>query len=186
MISTLDGAIDINGRSGPLGGKADQAHLIRLRNSADVVLVGAGTVRAEGYGAPSKKGLRIGVVSLSCDLDYSSALFTSGSGFVVTTTTARAVPVDSCRAGTESVDLGAALEQLDAKIIHVEGGPQLNAALLEQDLVDAINLTFSPRLGGVRGVSFSLAPHREQRFSLASVRTEDDCVFIRYERITTA
>jgi len=184
MITTLDGAVDINGRSGPLGGRADQAHLMSLRSAADLVLVGAGTVRAEGYGVPSKKGLRIGIVTQSCDLDYSTALFTSGAGFIITTTTAREVPVESIRAGTSNVNFAVALAQLDAKIIHVEGGPQLNAALLEQDLVDAINLTFSPQLAGMRGLSMSQAPHIARRFKLVCVRDEDNCVFVRYERTT--
>jgi hypothetical protein len=39
MITTPDGAIDVNGRSRPLGGPADQARLVALRARASVVLV---------------------------------------------------------------------------------------------------------------------------------------------------
>jgi riboflavin biosynthesis pyrimidine reductase len=186
MITTPDGGIDVNGRSGPLGGPADQKRLIGLRAQAAVVLVGAGTARGEGYGAPSKQGLRIGVVTLSCDMDFTSPLFTSGAGFIVTTTDAPGVPVDSIRAGVGTIDFAAVIEQLPEGMIHVEGGPQLNAALFDADVVDAINLTWSPRLVGSRGPSISAAPHALQSFSLASLKTEEEFVFARYERTKNA
>lgn len=182
MITTPDGAIDVNGRSGPLGGPADQAHLLTLRRRAAVVLVGAGTAQHEKYGPPSQEGLRIGLVSRSCNMNFSLPLFTSGSGFVVTTTTAPHVPVDSIRAGTDSIDFPAIVQQLPNGIIHVEGGPQLNAALLDADVVDAINLTFTAKLLGTRGPSLSLAPHALRRFTLASTECRDNFVFARYER----
>ncbi|NCX05840.1 MAG: pyrimidine reductase family protein, partial [Actinobacteria bacterium] len=84
MISTPDGVIDVNGRSRPLGGPADQARLIALREAAAVVVVGAGTARTENYGPPSKPGLRIAVVTKSCALDFTSPLFSSGAGLVAT------------------------------------------------------------------------------------------------------
>jgi riboflavin biosynthesis pyrimidine reductase len=182
MITTPDGGIDVNGRSRPLGGPADQQRLIGLRAQAAVVLVGAGTARGEGYGAPSKQGLRIGVVTLSCDMDFTTPLFTSGAGFIVTTTDAPAVPVDSIRAGTRAIDFAAVVAQLPEGMIHVEGGPQFNAALLDAGLVDAINLTWSPRMIGSRGPSISAAPHALQNFSLASLTTQEEFVFARYER----
>lgn len=182
MITTPDGAIDQHGRSRPLGGPADQQRLIDLRSAASVVLVGAGTARAENYGPPSRNDLRIGVVTLSCALDFASPLFVSGAGFVVTTTTAPAVPVDSVRAGTDAIDFVAVLGQLPDGIVHVEGGPQLNAALFDADLVDAINLTVSPHLVGSRGPGISAAPHASRRFSLVSQELREGFVFVRYER----
>ncbi len=186
MISTPDGAIDVNGRSRPLGGPPDQAHLLALRLHAAVVLVGARTARLENYGPPSKSGLRIGVVTQSCALDFSTPLFASGAGFIVTTTTAPDVPVDSIRAGTTTIDFAVVVDQLPEGIIHVEGGPQLNASLFDADVVDAINLTFSPKLTGSRGPSLSLAPHALRRFMLAATEVHDNFVFARYEKITTA
>lgn len=182
MITTPDGAIDVNGRSGPLGGPADQARLKSLRAGASVVLVGAGTARAENYGPPSQPGLQIVVVTNSAELDFSSALFTSGAGIVATHHAAPEVPVASVRAGIDTVDLAGIIQQLPHGIVHVEGGPSLNAALLDADLVDAINLTFSPRITGARGVSFSQAPHALRSFTQTSLTTQDDFVFVRYER----
>lgn len=186
MITTPDGAIEVNGRSRPLGGPADQAHLVSLRERASVVLVGAGTARGESYGPPSKPGLRIGVVTLSCDMDFASPLFASGAGFIVTTTSAPDVPVNSVRAGDTAINFADVVSQLPDGVIHVEGGPQLNAALLDAGLVDAINLTFSPKLTGTRGPSLAQAPHSLRRFSLTSTDVRDNFVFARYERVTTA
>lgn len=186
MISTPDGVVDVDGRSGPLGGPADQARLAELRRNADVVLVGAGTVRAENYGPPSKAGLRIAVVTRTCALDFASPLFASGAGLIVTTRDAPDVPVESIRAGTGEVDLAGAIEQLGAGIVHVEGGPQLNGALMDADLVDAINLTIAPRLFGAAGGSWTAPPHATRRFVLTWTDERDGLLFARWERLRTA
>ena len=185
MITTCDGATEVDGRSGVLGGPADLARLIGLRAAADVVLVGAGTVRTEHYGPPSKPGLRIAVVTRSCDLDFGTPLFTSGAGLVVTTLDAPAVPVQSVRAGHGEIDLAAALGQLEVDLVHVEGGPQLNARLLADDLVDVIHLTFAPHLTGARGRSIAEGAFDPRRFALAEAEVVEGFVFARYERVRT-
>ena len=182
MITTPDGAIDINGRSGPLGGPADQQRLALLRRQASVVLVGAGTVHAESYGPPSRSDLKIGVVTKSCNLDFTSSLFTSGAGFVITTQEAPPVPVDSVRAGAGSIDFAHIIEQLPEGVIHVEGGPMLNAALCDADVVDALNLTIAPQLVGIRGDALTRAPHAPRHFELTTAELVDGFVFLRYER----
>ncbi len=55
FVAALDGAIAIDGRSGPLGGAGDLQLFRALRDRCDVVLVGAGTARAENYGPPSDR-----------------------------------------------------------------------------------------------------------------------------------
>jgi len=50
MVSSLDGATAVGGRSGPLGGEPDREVFRAVRAIADVVLVAAGTLRVEGYG----------------------------------------------------------------------------------------------------------------------------------------
>jgi riboflavin biosynthesis pyrimidine reductase len=182
MITTVDGAIDVNGRSGPLGGPPDQQRLAQLRRQADVILVGAGTAKAENYQPPSRPDLRIGVVTQSCNLDFTTALFTSGAGFIVTTNTAPFVPVDSVRAGESVIDFAGILDQLPEGIIHVEGGPMLNAALCDADVVDALNLTIAPHLVGVRGNGLTTAPHAPQHFELIHTQWVEGFVFVRYER----
>jgi len=117
MITSLDGAVAVDQRSGGLGGPDDQRVFATLRQLADTVLVGAGTARAERYGPPQKPGQRIAVVTRSADLDWSTPLFTSCAGLIVTTTTAPDVPVDSIRAGTDEVDLLAVLAQLPGDVV---------------------------------------------------------------------
>ena len=50
FVSTLDGRAALDGSTRPLGGPADLEMLLSLRAVADAVLIGPGTVRAEGYG----------------------------------------------------------------------------------------------------------------------------------------
>ena len=50
FVQSADGAVTLQGRSGPLGGDTDRAVMRVLRAMADVVIVGAGTVRVEEYG----------------------------------------------------------------------------------------------------------------------------------------
>ena len=50
FAATVDGRAAIGGRSGPIGSDADTAMLSGLRTRFDAVMIGAGTMRAEGYG----------------------------------------------------------------------------------------------------------------------------------------
>ena len=52
MVTTIDGAATVNGTSGDLGGTADRELFAALRSEADVIVVGAQTVRAERYRLP--------------------------------------------------------------------------------------------------------------------------------------
>ena len=55
MVSSLDGAISVRGRSRPLGGPPDRRLFMVLRSLADVIVVGAGTIRAEVLRAGSPR-----------------------------------------------------------------------------------------------------------------------------------
>ena len=184
MISTPDGVIDVNGRSRPLGGPADQARLIALRGTASVVLVGAGTARTENYGPPSKPGLRVGVVTRSANVDAAKPLFTSGAGFLITTETASTpAGIECVRAGTTEVNLAEAVTQLQGNFAQLEGGPTLNAAMLAADLVDEINVTISANMVGGNGPRLTNgAPDVLKRYQLAHVCEEDGFLFLRYTR----
>lgn len=188
MITTPDGSTSHDDKSSPLGGPADQAMLRAWRSACAVVMVGAGTVRAEGYGLPGRADLDIGVVTRACAVDPDLPLFTSGRGFLITTEDAPATSIRSLRCGTGEVDFGRVISELGREYpngpIHVEGGPTVNAALLRDDLVDAINLTFSHRLAGPHSgdpIASSFAPPRT--FAVADCATQDGFVFVRYERV---
>ncbi len=177
MVSTLDGAIALSGRAGQISGPADRSLFFVLRSLADVVLVGAGTMRAENYG-PVKlpedvQQTRIGrgqsalprlaVVTHRVDLDFGSRIFAAGGErpIVIAPGGAAAQALDKARlvsdvltSGTESVDLRSALAELgDRGIRHIlcEGGPTLNERLVEQSLVDEFCLTLSPKLAVGQG-----------------------------------
>lgn len=185
MIASLDGATAVDGRSGGLSCPADSELLHALRATADVVMVGAATVRAEGYGPPRKPGLKVGVVtSKGTGLDFESPLFTSGAGFLITTEDAPELPVNAVRAGQGRVDLARAVRRLGATFVHVEGGPALNGALLDAGLVDEINLTVSPHLVGGDSVRVTTgAGAALQRMRLTQLLEEDGFLFSRYQRL---
>lgn len=183
MVASIDGSTVVGSNSRGLSSKTDQEVLLTLRELADVLIVGAATVRIEGYGKPKKPGQRVGVVSRRGDVDAQSPLFTSGAGFLIVPEDAPASSLDSVRAGRGDVDLGAALAQLDADFVQAEGGARLNGALAAADLIDELNLTVSPLLAGgdgprVTGGATQLA--RPMR--LAHVLEEDGFLFTRYTR----
>ncbi len=181
MIATPDGAISADGRSGPLGSPQDRAVLLALREAADVVLVGAGTARAEPYSRPRKAGQRIAVVSRTGDVDTTTDLFTSGSGLLVIPRSAPTPSVSHIRAGETSVDFAEALAQLNVAFVHAEGGSQINTELLNAGVVDAINLSLAPLLSGGNGlrIASSDVPHY---FELRHVCSAIDHTFVRYVR----
>ncbi|WP_405139740.1 pyrimidine reductase family protein [Nocardia sp. NBC_01388] len=118
FVTSIDGAVTIDGRSGGLGTPADKKVFQILRDLADVVVVGAGTARSENYGAahtdsqlrmrlhhhgfggdPTGAAPRIAVVTASADLDPTSRLFTDTGARPIILTTA-AAPADRKQAIT--------------------------------------------------------------------------------------
>ncbi|MCM0640456.1 dihydrofolate reductase family protein [Cellulomonas wangsupingiae] len=173
MVASVDGAAcGPDGRSGSLGTPADRRVFAVLRALADVVLVGAGTVRAEGYrelpvvdhlrGARAAAGRAPALVlAIVTRRGHVPREVLHGALDVVVVTgaagaeRARAqLPADRVVAVPRdddpgSPDLAAALDVLAARGLgHVlaEGGPRLLANLLAADLVDELCLTTSPLL----------------------------------------
>jgi riboflavin biosynthesis pyrimidine reductase len=210
MVASVDGAITIRDRSGALGGPADRAVFSALRGVADVVMAGAGTVRAEGYGparppatiraARRDRGQveapQIAVVTRSLDLDLTTPLFTDVERptIVITCDTAPAhrraavaEVADLLVAGDDAVDLPAALAELHrrgAGVVTCEGGPHLNGDLLLANLVDEWNLTVSPVLvGGSAGrSSFGDYPPGPAEMRLDRLLEEDQFLLTRWVR----
>lgn len=183
MVASLDGTTVVDQGSRMLSSPCDLEVLLTLRDMADVLIVGASTVRVERYGPPRKAGQRVGVVTRSGDVPTDTRLFTSGSGFLIMPDNAPAVDVPSIRAGVDHVDLAAALAQIDADFIQAEGGPLLNAALAEADLIDELNLTISPQISGGGGSRLARgAEPLTHRMDLAHVCEDDGFLFTRYVR----
>ena len=183
MVSSIDGSTVVDSNSRSLSSPTDQEVLLTLRDLADVLIVGAATVRIEGYGPPRKRGQRVGVVSRRGDVDASTPLFTSGAGFLILPEDAPPTTIESVRAGTGDVDFAGALAQLDANFVQAEGGALLNGSLSAADVIDELNLTISPQLAGGDGprvTSGSVQVSRKMR--LAHVLEEDGFLFTRYLR----
>jgi len=188
MVASIDGATAVRGTSGALGSPTDAAVLRALRASADVIIVGSTTAHAERYGPPRKPGQRIGVVTKTGQIDTALPLFASGAGFLITTADAPTHGLPALRSDHGEVDLADALSRLDADVVHAEGGPTLNAALLEADLVDEVNLTVAPHLVGGNGHRLTAPTGAEalRRMELAHVCTDEGFLFLRYVRSIAA
>jgi riboflavin biosynthesis pyrimidine reductase len=190
MVASLDGTVVVDGTSGGLGNATDVSVLLTLRQLADVIVVGAATVRGEGYGPPSKAGQRIGVFTNSGNVDVTTPLFTSGAGFLIAPESATVADgCDVLRAGTDRVDVAAAIAALPGfvpgvRYVQAEGGPTLNGSLLDADVIDELDLTISPRLVGTDGPRVtSHARAVDARFDLTHLLVDDDgFVFGRWTR----
>lgn len=173
MIASLDGAATgADRRSGTINDPADLRVFRVLRATADVVLIGAGTARAEGYGALEVPGalaparaargqraeLELAVITATGALP--AALLDSDRPPLIVTVANRP-DLDALRArigadrvvvaGEGLVDLAAALRALAARgLVRVlaEGGPHVLGELLGAGLVDELCLTWSPLLVG--------------------------------------
>ncbi|MBC2591410.1 MULTISPECIES: pyrimidine reductase family protein [Rhodococcus] len=173
FVSSLDGAVAVDGRSGGLGTPSDKKVFGLLRGLADVIVVGAGTARGENYGgARTSAALRerrleaglsevppVAVVTATCHLDPGCRLFTD-------TTVAPVVLTCETAPGTRRRSLAAA--GADVRVIaehsidgHAvrdalaaagwtralcEGGPRLFGQLIADGVVDDLCLTLAPLL----------------------------------------
>jgi len=182
MIASIDGSTVVDGKSGALSNPTDSAVLLQLRRIADVVIVGAGTVRGEGYGPPSKPGQRVGVITAHGSVDLTTPLFTSGAGFIITSVDGplEANDVDVLRAGHGRVDLHEAIRRLPelcrgTRVVQAEGGAALTGSLLDADVLDEMNVTTSPATVGGTGprISSRATDHRHM-FHLAQLAIDSD------------
>jgi riboflavin biosynthesis pyrimidine reductase len=211
MVASADGAAHLGGVTRGLSSPADRHLFALLRTLADVVLVGAATVRAEKY-APVRRhelwpDLRpgrtptppIAVVTARLDLDPDSPLIASAppSARTIVITTAQA-PADRRAAlggraeiivaGQETVDLKAAVTALAERghrRILAEGGPRLLAQIATAGLLDELCLTIGPLLAGAganRILAGAMSAVPAQPLNLAHVLEDNGFLFCRYVR----
>ena len=168
MIASIDGATTLEGTSSALGDADDRAVFQALRTVPDVILVGAGTVRAENYGPVAldeeKRARRetqgrssvplLAIVTGRLDLDHETKVFSNSEyrPMVITSTNANPAKMALLGDAAEVVILDeltpeAILGQLGAaSVILCEGGPTLGGQFVASGLVDEINVTVSPLL----------------------------------------
>lgn len=212
MVASLDGAAHAEGRSAPLSSPADMRIFGTLRALADAVVVGAETVRREGYRpAKARKDFAeqraaagqlpapvIAVVSRSLDLDLDAPLFREPATPTVVLTcasapesrlaAAQAAGARVVLAGGGSVEPARAIAELAAlghtRLLH-EGGPRLLAQFAAAGVLDELCLTVAPLLVGgdaPRVMNGIPVPTGPARFVPLSVLEEDGQLFTRYVR----
>ncbi|MFT4010659.1 MAG: dihydrofolate reductase family protein [Nocardioidaceae bacterium] len=172
MVTTLDGsAVGPDGRSGSISSEDDKRVFDTVRRDADVVLVGAETIRAERY-TPMKAKPRdvarreaagqssapvLAVVSASLDLPWALPLWSESTHRpLVLTPTRSGEAVATARQHAEVVTLAEASPHaiIDALVargccrIVCEGGPSLLRTLVAGGVVDEADITVAPLLTG--------------------------------------
>ncbi|KAB7758227.1 pyrimidine reductase family protein [Mycolicibacterium mucogenicum] len=177
MITSLDGGATDDGSSGGLAGPGDRALFGLMRQHADVILVGAATVRIENYsGAQMSAAQRqarqlrgqaevppIAVITHSADIPHDAKLFTRTEVPPLILTSRDSID-DTCQRFTglaEVIDAsGTAPDRVDPHVVLrvfaerglmrvlTEGGPSLLNMLIEDDLIDEMCVTIAPILVG--------------------------------------
>ena len=215
MVTSADGAATIRGRSHELSSDSDRSLFALLRTLSDVILVGAGTVRAERYAAVRPHelwpGLRdggspavpaIAVVTRRVSLDLASPLLTAalpGARTIIITTeqapaelrAEAARNADVIVAGDDTADLGFALDELanrGYRRVLAEGGPQLLGQLAAAELLDELCLTISPLVasGAAGRIAMGSSAVDAGKLVLQHVIEDKGYLFTRYTRRRTA
>ncbi|MUN55618.1 pyrimidine reductase family protein [Kocuria koreensis] len=212
FVTSLDGAVAVDGVSGSLGGPGDFRVFELQRYLADVVLVGAGTVRDEGYGAMvlpqeatrwrADHGLTdhpvFALISGSADLSPESETFSRAPvrPLVFVSADADEARRDALAEVADvviaSVPGGAAIDPRIVRAhlvsrgltrIHGEGGPRVFGSFLEAGVVDELCLTMAPKLLAGRAGRISASESSvPTHMDLASVLRSEDELLLRYIR----
>lgn len=209
FVTSVDGAVELDGHSAGLSGAPDKRIFRLLRMMCDALLVAAGTLRRERYHAvrlsEDRRAWRrahglaeyptLVVVSGSLDLDPAQDAFADAPVRPIVLTHGRAPAdrrdrlagvADVLAVGDEAVDLAGALAALRERgLDHVlcEGGPYLFGALTAAGLVDEVCLTVSPLLAGPGAGRITAGrPAPPAELALRHVLAADGSLFLRYTR----
>ncbi len=204
MIASLDGGATMGGTSGGMGGAGDRQLFALQRELADVIVVGAGTARAENYGGARMTAAQrqrrtargqtevppIALVTRSGVIERALGVLTASEVRPLVLTCAAAAAEARSRVGSAAevldcsgadaaqVDLAAALHRLAERgLVRVltEGGPSLVGAFIAAQLVDEMCLTTAPLLVGGAAVRIAAGGDAASTaMRRAHVLTDDD------------
>lgn len=177
MVMSADGKVVVEGTEQGIGSTVDQRLMRELRVNADVVLNGAGTLRASGsssrLGDPTLEELRVrrgkprlpiaATISASGDLPLDRLFFTA-SDFEAVVYLGHGAPPERCedieatgrhvvllpREGEIAAMLDHMRNRLHAGVLLCEGGPTLNAQMFRLGFVDEYFVTIGPVVVGGR------------------------------------
>jgi riboflavin biosynthesis pyrimidine reductase len=189
MVSTVDGAATgDNGTSRSINNAADKVVFDLLRSQADVLVVGAGTLRDEGYGHN-----RLPIVAVSRSGKVPPTLADSEPGKLLLATTGNAEGLGSAREqlgeenvlvlGSHHVDLAALRAMLVGRgltRILSEGGPHLLRDLLAQGCADEVCVTTVPRMIGGGNPRISDGPPIDAHLTLHAMVEEEGTLMARW------
>ena len=144
LIQNLTGQLqDLAGSSKSLSNSADRAHLIKLRNSADLVIAGASTIRIENPPAPATK---MWVLTNSGELSDQAKVFQSSQTSVVTTKPINHLPSIMLDEITPAKLLEQAKSENLTRIL-LEGGSTVFDQFIAAGLIDEALITLVDRVG---------------------------------------
>jgi riboflavin biosynthesis pyrimidine reductase len=159
FVASVDGSAQgSDGRSGTINNDVDVAVFQQLRRTADVILVGAGTARAEEYGPVDTPMVVVGHHMPGLLADGLNVRLASGS-----------LP-----------EIIAGIHAEGHRRILCEGGPTLLAGLLEAGLVDELCVTTTPLLVGGPGKRISDGPALDVPLTLSSLVEHDGTLLARW------
>ncbi|QNE46927.1 pyrimidine reductase [Glaciihabitans sp. INWT7] len=185
LVASVSGsAAGGDATSETLTNRADRKILGVIRRDSDVVLVGAASVRAEGYQLPRTAPLAIVTstgdlgghrLTVHPDRFIPFVLCPAAVAEVAKTAlpSAEIVVVPDAAGRMSAVDIVSALRLRGLRRIVCEGGPSLAAQMLEAGLVDELCLSTSPIVGGVSLPLLGSSPIAAHRLELAQLLVDD-------------
>jgi len=207
FVSSADGRVAFQGLSRGLSDPGDRQMFHGLREHADAILVGTGTLRAERYGRlvrdserrhrRAASGLRpeplACIFSRGRDLPTDIPLFSEPAARIVVFTPAQldtsrfAAQVEVVHLDPGEFTLTTMMRRLrsayDVRAVLCEGGPTLFGALLQEDLVDELFLSLAPKLAGggtAPGITRGQPLAELRKLTLEWVVESDSSLYLRY------
>ena len=188
MIATADGRATIAGRTAPIANRADYELFHALRERVDAVMVGAETVRVEGYGPMAQLAV---VVSRSVELPVDRGLLAAAEQprrdrHAVARPRAAAVRRERQLPARGRPRRGAAAAARRARRgarSTARAGPGSTRRCVPAGLVDELHLVIAPKLAGGRDPltilsGDTLEPPRD--LALLSLHESGGYLFARY------
>lgn len=208
MIASLDGSAVLGAVSGGLSSPADQKLMDLQRAAADVVVIGAGTLRSEGYGGlrvdpdsvrwRRRRGLSdhpvLAVVSRSLDLDPQAPFLSEAPVRPVVLTgddspvqrrerlaeTAEVVVLGAPGGGVDPQAAQRWFAQRGWQRVHSEGGPAVLTRWLAAGMIAELHLSLSPVLAGSSGLGLLDGRIPARRLELTRVLRDRSMLLTRY------
>jgi riboflavin biosynthesis pyrimidine reductase len=186
MIATADGRATIAGRTGPIANRADYELFHALRRRVDAVMIGAETVRVEGYG-PMEAAAVLVTRSVLVAAEVGLLRAPENRVIVLTPSPDRELEETAARVEYVRADVASGVRRLRTELgmrsVLCEGGPQVLGELLRDGLVDELHLVIAPKVAaGANPLTILTGPALDPPIDLRllSVHESGGYLFLRY------